>query len=67
MHWVALKKLCLPKKDGGLGFRDFKLFNWGMQAWSLMSFGDFLLHSILKARYFQNTSFMESTLGTSPS
>lgn len=27
IHWVTWKKLCLPKMEAGLGFRDFKLFN----------------------------------------
>lgn len=26
--WVASKKLCRPKVEGGLGFRDMKMFNW---------------------------------------
>jgi hypothetical protein len=26
MHWKAWWKLCIPKKSGGMGFRDFTMF-----------------------------------------
>jgi hypothetical protein len=29
MHWFAWWKLCYPKKDGGMGFRDFHSFKLG--------------------------------------
>jgi hypothetical protein len=30
MHWMAWWKLCYPKKDGGMGFRDFHSLNLAM-------------------------------------
>jgi hypothetical protein len=30
MHWLAWWKLCYPKKEEGIGFRDFHSFNLAM-------------------------------------
>jgi hypothetical protein len=32
MHWYAWCKLCYPKKEGGMGFKDFQSFNLAMLA-----------------------------------
>ncbi|XP_021746063.1 uncharacterized protein LOC110711934 [Chenopodium quinoa] len=70
IHWLAWKKLCRPKNEGGLGFRDFKLFNWGLlgkQAWMLMLQPGTLVEQILKCRYYPNSTFMEADIGVNPS
>ena len=27
LHWYAWKRVCIPKREGGLGFKDLELFN----------------------------------------
>ena len=27
MHWYSWDRLCFPKREGGLGFRDLEKFN----------------------------------------
>ncbi|CAK8577706.1 unnamed protein product [Lathyrus sativus] len=63
IHWLACDKLAFSKKDGGLGFRDFKAFNMSMvakQGWNLLSKPHALVSRIFKARYFLRTSYFES-------
>uniref|UniRef100_A0A803MR95 RNase H type-1 domain-containing protein n=1 Tax=Chenopodium quinoa TaxID=63459 RepID=A0A803MR95_CHEQI len=70
IHSLAWKKLCKPKGKGGLGFRDFKLFNWallGKQAWRLIMKPNSLLERVLKGQYYPLSSFMEADLGNCPS
>ncbi|XP_074309562.1 uncharacterized protein LOC141644043 [Silene latifolia] len=70
IHWVAWKKLVRPKGKGGLGFRDFRLFNialLGKQAWRLVTTPDSLWTRIMKAKYFPASDFMSASLGHNPS
>lgn len=62
--------MCRPKSDGGLGYRDLRLFNDSLlakQFWRLHCFPDSLLARSLKARYFPNTSIWEVKGGTNSS
>ncbi|KAK9270863.1 hypothetical protein L1049_026449 [Liquidambar formosana] len=67
MRWDLL---CYSKKDGGLGFRDFNIFNNALlakQAWRLLTNEQSLVARLLKARYFPHCSFLSSSLGSLPS
>jgi len=57
-------------KGGGLGFQDLTLFNKALlakQGWRLMKNPDSLIGRILKAKYYPNSSFLDSSLGSRPS
>ena len=58
--------MCLPKENGGLGFRDVSLLNEAMlvkQSWRVIVVPDSLVSHILKARYFKKDSFIQAKLG----
>ncbi|KAL5848629.1 hypothetical protein ACOSQ4_006642 [Xanthoceras sorbifolium] len=70
MHWFSWKRLCQPKVEGGMGFREFQAFNQAMlakQGWRIINDPSSLLSRILKAKYFPNTNFLKSKLGWKPS
>jgi hypothetical protein len=59
-HWLAWQKFTKSKSQGGLGFRDFHVFNQALlarQAWRLLEYPGSLCARLLKAVYF--TSPME--------
>lgn len=59
-----------PKGMGGLGFKDFELFNLAMlarQAWRLLQDPKSLSARILKSIYYPNTTILHATLGNHPS
>ena len=63
IHWRSWKWLSTPKDLGGMGFRDFKLFNQAMlgrQCWRLLTETNSLCARILKARYFPDCDFWEA-------
>lgn len=67
IHW---KKMCKSKFQGGLGFKDLKLFNIALlakQGWRLVNQRDSLFYQVFKARYFPKTDFLTFKLGYNPS
>jgi hypothetical protein len=63
VYWTAWDKLTMPKRYGGMGFRDLKLFNQALlvrQAWRLIHFTESLCAKLLKARYYRNGDLIDS-------
>ena len=61
---MAWWKLCIPKGEGGMGFRDLYSFNLAMlakQCWRLITDPDSLVARVLKAKYFPNGSILDVT------
>ena len=69
-HWISWDTMTMPKYMGGLGFKDFELFNLALlarQAWRILQFPETLSARIIKAVYFPLSDIMEASLGSSPS
>ena len=59
MHWKKWKGLCCSKLEGGMGFKNLKLFNQALlakQCWRLIHHPNTLIGHIFKARYFPGSS-----------
>ncbi|XP_019190788.1 PREDICTED: uncharacterized protein LOC109185263 [Ipomoea nil] len=70
IHWLAWDKLSVPKKYGGLGFKDLRAFNvamLGKQGWRFLTDPNSLVARIFKARYYPNTDFLNASVGNNPS
>jgi hypothetical protein len=65
IHWLGKQKLCRLKSEGGIGFRDLKLFNKALlarQGWWLLQNPSSLVLRMLKAKYFPNSSFLDALI-----
>uniref|UniRef100_A0A803P208 Reverse transcriptase zinc-binding domain-containing protein n=1 Tax=Cannabis sativa TaxID=3483 RepID=A0A803P208_CANSA len=70
IHWKSWSAISASKFFGGLGFRSLTSHNQALlakQAWRIWSNPDSLLHSLLKARYFKSTDFLQAPTGHNPS
>ena len=64
LHWLRWEKLTRAKAEGGIGFRDFPLFNkamLGKQGWRLITRPDSLCARVLKGKYYPNSDFLSAT------
>ena len=60
---VAWEKLCTPKEEGGMGFRDLRAFSVAFlanQSWRIQQNTNSLVHKVLKAKYFDYRTFKEA-------
>ena len=67
IHWLSWNNLCLPKCQGGLGFRDIENFNLallGKQVWRFLHNTDSLCYKVFKAKYFPNGTIMDDDVKT---
>ncbi|KAL8100316.1 hypothetical protein AgCh_032534 [Apium graveolens] len=70
VRWMAWERLCMPKRNGGLGVRNLKKFNLAMlakQGWRILNESNTLVAAIMKAKYFPTTDFLSAQLGSNPS
>lgn len=61
IKWLAYDKLTCTKKEGGMGFRDFKVFNLDMvakQGWSMLIKPHSIVSRVFKAMYFPKSSLL---------
>ncbi|CAN1154439.1 Putative ribonuclease H protein At1g65750, partial [Linum perenne] len=66
IHWTKASILTKPKKDGGLGFKNFRLFNLALlakQGWRIINNPDHLWVRMLKGLYFKDTDFLNAKKG----
>lgn len=70
IRWMDWDKFCNIKEVGGPGLKNLQQFNVAMldkQGWRLVNESNPLITSIMKARYFPNTDFLNAKLGENPS
>lgn len=64
ISWVSWKRLCLPKKEGGMGFRDLYNFNKDLlakQAWRLWQNPNSVINRLYKGCYHHSSTFLQSS------
>ncbi|KAK2395425.1 hypothetical protein QL285_057163 [Trifolium repens] len=70
IHWKAKRELFKVKHEGGLGFRDIRLFNEALlakQVWRLYTMPNSMLARTYKAKYFPNGNVLTASNGNNPS
>lgn len=70
MAWMKWDKLCEPKIEGGMGFRDLRAFNIALLAkkgWWLQQGGNPLFYRVFKNKYFPDEDFIHAKKGHHPS
>lgn len=65
-YWRSWDQLVKPKQNGGLGFRDFRLFNQALlarQAWRLIDRLESLYARVLRTKYYPSGSLIDTAFG----
>ena len=63
IHWVRWETLCSSKSIGGMGFRDFRMFNdamLGKQVWHLFHDMNSLVFKVFQAKYFLSGNIFDA-------
>lgn len=67
IHWISWDKLCLPKGEGGLGFRNMYAFNLGLlekHRWQLINEPNSLVVQTMKEKYYPDISLLRAEVKT---
>ena len=70
IHWEKWEKVCLPREEGGIGFRMIHEFNLSLlakQLWRLVQYHDSLIARILRGRHYRLSSPLRVNSVSSPS
>ncbi len=70
IHWKSWDQLTLPKKKGGMGFKDLEAMNTSLLAklaWRVISNPKSLLAQILEGLYFPEGNLWNAKKGSKPS
>lgn len=70
LYWYAWERVCKPKREGGLGFKDLESFNQALlakQVWRILQNPNCLMATILKARYFPDSTILTARVKTKAS
>ncbi|GAU47963.1 hypothetical protein TSUD_280220 [Trifolium subterraneum] len=63
VHWIKWQKICKPKRNGGMGFRELRAFNEALleiQGWRIINHPSSLVAQVLKAKYFPKEQFLQA-------
>jgi hypothetical protein len=63
IHWKAWWKLCIPKSQGGMGFRNLHCFNIAMlakQVWRLLGEPELLCAKVLRVKYYPDGNLLQA-------